>query len=86
MTYDGRWPEIINKYFYGRAQPYGCFWPCVYSQQGQESIALFCVCGVCLVTVTATCQRGARPAFVLGGRQAPGFSRILTKATLVLER
>jgi len=27
MTYDGRWPETTNKYFYGRAQPYGRFWP-----------------------------------------------------------
>ena len=28
MTYYGRRPAIINKYFYGRGQPYGCFWPC----------------------------------------------------------
>ena len=28
MTYYGRRPQIINKYFYGRAQPYGCFCPC----------------------------------------------------------
>ena len=32
MTHYGRRPEIINKYFYGRAsaraQPYGCFCPC----------------------------------------------------------
>jgi hypothetical protein len=27
MTYYGRRPAIINKYFYGRAQPYGCFRP-----------------------------------------------------------
>ena len=27
MTYYGRRPAIINKYFYGRGQPYGCFWP-----------------------------------------------------------
>ena len=27
MTYYGRRPQIINKYFYGGSQPYGCFRP-----------------------------------------------------------